>query len=137
MANQPGFEIDYRPRHSPKTFQLATNYRSHAGIVNCAQSVIELITTFWPYSIDTLAREKGIVDGLKPVFLSGWDADNVRYVRPSFNRGVHKLIYSLYSGTISVWRQVTLKKTIYCGVWTKNKLSTISGSHIEFGAQQC
>ncbi|KAG6879012.1 hypothetical protein C0992_005839, partial [Termitomyces sp. T32_za158] len=63
----------------PRTFQLATNYRSHSGIVNCAQSIIGLITRFWPYSIDTLAPEKGIVNGLKPVFLDGWDDDNVRY----------------------------------------------------------
>jgi hypothetical protein len=64
----------------PQSFQLATNYRSHAGIVNCAHSVIDLITKFWPYSIDALAREKGIVDGAKPIFLNGWDTDNVRYV---------------------------------------------------------
>ncbi|KAF5377280.1 hypothetical protein D9615_006447 [Tricholomella constricta] len=88
----------YRPQNPPKTFQLATNYRSHAGIVNCAHSVIELITRFWPYSIDTLAPEKGIVDGLKPVFLNGWDTDNVRYEQFLFGA---------------------------------------SGSHIEFGAQQC
>ncbi|KAG6874166.1 hypothetical protein C0995_005584 [Termitomyces sp. Mi166 len=81
-----------------ETFQLATNYRSHSGIVNCAQSVIELITRFWPYSIDTLAPEKGIVDGLKPIFLNGWDDDNVRYEQFLFGS---------------------------------------SGSHIEFGAQQC
>ena len=51
-------------------FQLAINYRSHAGIVNCAHSVIELITRFWPYTIDSLAQEQGIVDGPKPIFLS-------------------------------------------------------------------
>ncbi|KAG6919462.1 hypothetical protein DXG01_005721 [Tephrocybe rancida] len=98
--------VEKQQRHStiegsqiaPKTFQLATNYRSHAGIVNCAQSVIELITRFWPYSIDTLAPEKGIVEGLKPVFLNGWDEDNVRYEQFLFGS---------------------------------------SGSHIEFGAQQC
>ncbi|KAG5646925.1 hypothetical protein DXG03_002001 [Asterophora parasitica] len=87
-----------RPQTTLKTFQLATNYRSHAGIVNCAHSVIGLITRFWPDSIDSLAPEKGIVDGLKPVFLNGWDTDNVRYEQFLFGA---------------------------------------SGSHIEFGAQQC
>ncbi|KAG6859929.1 hypothetical protein C0995_001823 [Termitomyces sp. Mi166 len=98
----------HRSQSAPKTFQLATNYRSHSGIVNCAQSVIELITRFWPYSIDTLAPEKGIVDGLKPVFLNGWDDDNVRYVTFAYAIPVQKLI-QIYN----------------------------SGSHIEFGAQQC
>jgi hypothetical protein len=51
-------------------FQLAVNYRSHGGIVNCAHSVIQLITNFWPYTIDKLAPEQGLVDGLKPIFLN-------------------------------------------------------------------
>ncbi|KAF8807162.1 hypothetical protein BYT27DRAFT_7189247 [Phlegmacium glaucopus] len=66
-------------QEAPRTFQLAVNYRSHGGIVQCAHSVIELITEFWPYAIDVLSREKGVVDGSKPVFFSGWDSETVRY----------------------------------------------------------
>lgn len=66
-----------------RTFQLVTNYRSHGGIVRCATAVIELITHFWPYAIDALKPEKGVVDGTKPVFFSGWDANTVRYVSAS------------------------------------------------------
>ncbi|KAH9949530.1 hypothetical protein B0H21DRAFT_881892 [Amylocystis lapponica] len=62
----------------PRSFQLAVNYRSHAGIVNCAHSIIELITHFWPYAIDRLAQEKGVIDGNKPVFFSGPDSDSIR-----------------------------------------------------------
>ncbi|KAH9919768.1 uncharacterized protein BXZ73DRAFT_104876 [Epithele typhae] len=64
---------------SPESFQLAINYRSHGGIVNCAHSVIELISEFWPHAIDALARETGMIDGLKPVFFHGWDQNTVRY----------------------------------------------------------
>ncbi|KAF9524672.1 hypothetical protein CPB83DRAFT_909779 [Crepidotus variabilis] len=64
---------------APRTFHLAVNYRSHGGIVQCAHSVIELITKFWPYAIDILSREQGVVDGSKPVFFSGWDSETVRY----------------------------------------------------------
>jgi hypothetical protein len=60
-------------------FQLAVNYRSHGGIVNCAHSVIQLITQFWPYTIDHLAPEQGIVDGLKPIFLSAQDQNMAAY----------------------------------------------------------
>lgn len=63
----------------PKSFQLAINYRSHGGIVSCAHSLIQIITHFWPYAIDILGEEKGIIDGLKPVFFSGWDPDTLRY----------------------------------------------------------
>ncbi|TFK22063.1 hypothetical protein FA15DRAFT_623047 [Coprinopsis marcescibilis] len=71
--NQKGIQSDLR------TFQLAINYRSHGGIVRCAHSVIELITTFWPYAIDSMTPEEGIVDGTKPVLFSGWDTNTVRY----------------------------------------------------------
>ncbi|GJE94213.1 hypothetical protein PsYK624_103810 [Phanerochaete sordida] len=64
---------------SPESFQLTVNYRSHGGIVRCAHSVVQLITKFWPHAIDTLAEEKGVVDGLKPIFFSGWDQDTVQY----------------------------------------------------------
>ncbi|KAF8554534.1 hypothetical protein OG21DRAFT_1462307 [Imleria badia] len=71
--------IQDRSVNDPTAFQLAINYRSHGGIVNCAHSVIERITRFWPDAIDGLQPEHGIVDGLKPVFFRGWDQDTVRY----------------------------------------------------------
>lgn len=77
VVNQFYLHLTQEP---PRTFQLGVNYRSHGGIVHCAHSVIELITQFWPYAIDVLAREQGIVDGSKPVFFGGWDEDTVRYV---------------------------------------------------------
>lgn len=64
---------------SPESFQLTVNYRSHGGIVRCAHSVVQIITRFWPHAIDSMAEEKGVVDGLKPIFFSGWDQDTVQY----------------------------------------------------------
>ncbi|KZP05200.1 hypothetical protein FIBSPDRAFT_1054221 [Athelia psychrophila] len=60
----------------PTTFQLVINYRSHGGIVRCAHSIIEIITTFWPYAIDSLAPEKGIVDGPRPILFHGWGSES-------------------------------------------------------------
>ncbi|KAG7450840.1 uncharacterized protein BT62DRAFT_1001654 [Guyanagaster necrorhizus] len=60
-------------KQPPEMFQLAINYRSHAGIVDCARSVIDLITTFWEDSIDHLSPEMGIVDGVKPMFFNDED----------------------------------------------------------------
>jgi hypothetical protein len=101
--------------HQPKSFQLVTNFRSHGGIVRCAHSVVVLITKFWPYAIDILPEEKGIVDGIKPVFFSGWDQDNVRYE-------------SFLFGTAFVILPVSL---------CLHLIRFDSGNHIEFGAQQC
>ncbi|KAG1864912.1 hypothetical protein F4604DRAFT_1683323 [Suillus subluteus] len=63
------------PVHQPMEFQLVTNYRSHNGIVNCAHSVIKLITKFWPNAIDHLQPERGMVDGVKPKFFTDVDND--------------------------------------------------------------
>ena len=84
----------------PRSFQLVTNFRSHGGIVRCAHSVIVLVTKFWPYAIDILPEEKGIVDGIKPVFFSGWDQDNVRYESFLFGTAlVYTRFQSLFSAT--------------------------------------
>ena len=101
--------------HQPRSFQLVTNFRSHGGIVKCAHSVIVLITKFWPYAIDILPEEKGIVNGIKPVFFSGWDQDNVRY--ESFLFGT-ALVHTFGRSSLHL-------------------ICFLSGHHIEFGAQQC
>ncbi|SJL05199.1 uncharacterized protein ARMOST_08565 [Armillaria ostoyae] len=78
-AFQWNIEDQYRRKHRlgtqqpPEMFQLAVNYRSHAGIVDCAHSIIDLITMFWENSIDRLSPEMGIVDGVKPVFFNNED----------------------------------------------------------------
>ena len=38
--------------------------------MNCARSVIELITLYWPHSIDILQPERASVDGIRPIFFS-------------------------------------------------------------------
>ncbi|KAJ7652111.1 hypothetical protein DFH06DRAFT_1094341 [Mycena polygramma] len=70
--------VDFRPTGPPRVFQLTVNYRSHTGIVNCAHSIIEIITKLWPNAIDVLDPERGIVDGLRPIFFTNWDSENVQ-----------------------------------------------------------
>ncbi|KAG7450850.1 uncharacterized protein BT62DRAFT_1001665 [Guyanagaster necrorhizus] len=80
-AFQWNIEDQYRRRRGlgcgskqlPEMFQLAVNYRSHAGIVDCAHSIIDLIMTFWEDCIDRLSPEMGIVDGVKPIFFNNED----------------------------------------------------------------
>lgn len=98
-------------QEAPRTFQLAINYRSHGGIVQCAHSVIELITEFWPFAIDVLTREKGVVDGSKPVFFSGWDSETVRYVCTLLRLSM-KLFTQPGPGTISI-RRIVSQSIVY------------------------
>jgi hypothetical protein len=59
-----------QPTREPPVFHLRKNYRSHGGIVDCAASVVDIITRFWPESIDRLEREEGVIwdQNLKPIF---------------------------------------------------------------------
>lgn len=60
-------------REDVKMFHLTTNYRSHAGIVNCADAVVQLIMRYWPESIDVLPQEVGFAPGPRPLFFGDED----------------------------------------------------------------
>ncbi|KAJ6569465.1 hypothetical protein B0H19DRAFT_938852 [Mycena capillaripes] len=70
-------ELNFHPAIPPQVFQLTVNYRSHAGIVNCAHSIIDVISKLWPNAIDLLEPERGTVDGLRPIFFTNWDSESV------------------------------------------------------------
>jgi len=78
------------------TFQLTVNYRSRGGIVNCAHTVIERITRFWPNAIDALQAEEGIPGDSKPKFFRGWDQDTVRYEQFLFGTSCVGVIFLLF-----------------------------------------
>lgn len=82
--------------------------------MNCAHATIELIKAFWPHSIDILRRERGIVSGSRPVFLSDWtDAQEM-----SFFESVDEYVVHAHD--------------------TSNKTHMgISDVPIELGARQC
>ncbi|XP_074280809.1 uncharacterized protein LOC141605808 isoform X2 [Silene latifolia] len=50
-------------------FNLSQNFRTHAGVLNLAQSITELIYHFFPESIDKLSPETSLVHGEAPVVL--------------------------------------------------------------------
>ena len=52
-----------------KVLQLTTNYRSHGQILALANSVVSLLETLFPFSIDSLAKEESLTMGLKPLIL--------------------------------------------------------------------
>ena len=59
----------------PKEFELNVNYRSHNGILQIASSVVNLIRTFFPDSIDHLQPERSEVGGPRPIFFKGFRAE--------------------------------------------------------------
>jgi ATP-dependent exoDNAse (exonuclease V) beta subunit len=49
--------------------QLTTNYRSHGQILALANSIVGLIETLFPFSIDKLEKEESLTTGMKPLIL--------------------------------------------------------------------
>ncbi|XP_021354477.1 TPR and ankyrin repeat-containing protein 1-like [Mizuhopecten yessoensis] len=52
-----------------RVHQLTHNYRSHAGILCLASSILDLMVRFFPESFDRLEKDKGLFNGPPPVLL--------------------------------------------------------------------
>ena len=52
-----------------KLYQLTHNYRSHAGILRLASSVVDLLLHYFRDSFDKLKKDEGLFEGPKPVLL--------------------------------------------------------------------
>lgn len=52
-----------------EVFRLNQNFRTHDGVLNLSQSTIDLISHFFPLSIDSLKPETGMVYGGPPIVL--------------------------------------------------------------------
>ncbi|CAN1143688.1 TPR and ankyrin repeat-containing protein 1 [Linum perenne] len=59
-----------------KIFHLSQNFRTHAGVLKLAQSVIDLLYHFFPSSIDKLSKETSRIIGESPVLLEAGSDEN-------------------------------------------------------------
>ncbi|XP_071715755.1 uncharacterized protein [Rutidosis leptorrhynchoides] len=57
-------------------FQLKQNFRTHAGVLDLAQSVIELLYRYFAHSIDILEPETSLISGEAPVLLESGNDEN-------------------------------------------------------------
>ncbi|CAI0556029.1 unnamed protein product [Linum tenue] len=64
-------------REISDVLHLSQNFRTHAGVLRLAQSVIDLIYHFFPNSIDELNPETSHVNGVRPVLLKSVDNRSV------------------------------------------------------------
>jgi superfamily I DNA/RNA helicase len=59
-----------------KIFHLNQNFRTHAGVLNLAQSVIDLLYRFFPSFIDVLSHETSLIYGEAPILLESGNDEN-------------------------------------------------------------
>ncbi|XP_065872272.1 uncharacterized protein [Euphorbia lathyris] len=62
--------------HISKIFHLSQNFRTHAGVLNLAQSVIDLLYRFFPKFVDILSDETSLVFGETPILLESCKDEN-------------------------------------------------------------
>ncbi|CAJ2636390.1 unnamed protein product [Trifolium pratense] len=58
------------------TFLLTQNFGTHAGVLKLSQSIIELLSRFFPDSIDSLKPETSLIYGEAPVVLEYGNKEN-------------------------------------------------------------
>ena len=83
----------------PALHSLAINFRSHAGVLQLAASVIDLMKSFFPNSFDTLPNDRGMFPGPQPVFLQSCQESDLALLLQSNKRasstiefGAHQVI---------------------------------------------
>ncbi|KAI7748570.1 hypothetical protein M8C21_000109, partial [Ambrosia artemisiifolia] len=57
-------------------FQLKQNFRTHAGVLDLAQSVIDILYCYFPHSMDILEPETSLISGEAPVLLESSNDEN-------------------------------------------------------------
>ena len=70
-AKEAAEMVDHRLqlRVPKKLYQLTYNYRSHAGILHLASSVVDLLLHYFPESFDKLKKDEGLFNGPRPVLI--------------------------------------------------------------------
>nr|XP_043619864.1 uncharacterized protein LOC122591675 [Erigeron canadensis] len=59
-----------------EVFQLKQNFRTHAGVLQLAQSVIDILYCYFVHSIDILEPETSLISGEAPVLLESRNNEN-------------------------------------------------------------
>jgi len=58
-------------------FHLNQNFRTHAGVLKLAQSVVDILCFYFPYSVDRLHPETSMIFGEPPILLESCNDENV------------------------------------------------------------
>ena len=88
----------------PTLHHLLYNYRSHAGILQLASSVIDLLHRFFPASFDdNLPRDQGMFDGPKPVLLDVCTDEGLRALVKGNDEGGSQSVIEFGAHQVSSW----------------------------------
>jgi tetratricopeptide (TPR) repeat protein len=61
----------------PELQQLTQNFRTHAGVLGLANSVVTLLVRWFPETVDRMREETALVQGQRPVFLTATSSSDL------------------------------------------------------------
>ena len=120
------------PTQANNTFRvLVNNFRSHAGVLDLAGVVVELLYKFFPQSLDQLPTDRGVnINGPKPLIFDASKAEELEVILSGGRvDGSHKKIEFGVSQAILTRKPVhKVKKDLPDGLQTHPNIFTIKGS---------
>ncbi|VAH52131.1 unnamed protein product [Triticum turgidum subsp. durum] len=98
--------------HLSDMFQLSQNFRTHCGILRMAQSIMRLLCSFFPSSVDKLNPETGLVYGEAPVLLESDNDENAIMRIFGENKSQHGNLHGFGADQVILVRDDATKKQI-------------------------
>lgn len=79
---------------------LFHNYRSHAGVLRLAASVLELLYKYFPLSLDVMPPDQGLFDGPKPVIMDISDLSELALILEGSKRETARIDFGAHQVVI-------------------------------------
>lgn len=83
-----------------RLFQLTHNYRSHAGILCLASSVVDLLQCYFPESFDRLEKDQGMFEGPKPVILESCSLTDLAMIMRGNRRQASRIEFGAHQAIL-------------------------------------
>lgn len=85
-----------------KLYQLTHNYRSHAGILRLASSVVDLLLHYFRDSFDKLQKDEGLFEGPKPVLLESCSPADLAMILQGNQRQSSRIEFGAHQAVLVV-----------------------------------
>ncbi|CAN1841829.1 TPR and ankyrin repeat-containing protein 1 [Linum perenne] len=108
-----------------EVFQLSQNFRTHAGVLKLAQTVIDLIYYFFPRTIDELNPETSHLNGETPVLLHSLNHKSIFKCMSEVYFGADKKSWEFGAEQVILVRDQEVKNKVLCQVGKQALVLTI------------
>ncbi|KAK3727086.1 hypothetical protein QZH41_019746, partial [Actinostola sp. cb2023] len=85
-----------------RLYQLTHNYRSHAGILRLASSIVNLLLHYFPESFDKLNKDCGLFEGPKPVLLESCSLTDLAMILRGNKRHASRIEFGAHQAVLVV-----------------------------------